>query len=103
MTLIRLLAATCCILVLAGCGTSKSSTPAGGTPPADGTTVSDAKPATEATRPASDDVLKSPPLPDNADVVQAEPGSVATSAKQTIQATSGSTVPRTTAPERLTD
>jgi hypothetical protein len=102
MTLIRLLAATCCILVLAGCGTSKSSTPAGGTSPADGTTVSDTKPATEATRPANDDVLKSPLLPDKA-VVQAEPGSVATSAKQTIQATSGSTVPRTTAPERLTD
>ena len=82
MTLTKLLAATCGILVLAGCGTSKSSTPAERTPPADGIAVSDTKPATEATRPANDDVLKSPPPSDKADVVQAEPGSVATSAKQ---------------------
>ena len=103
MTLTKLLAATCGILVLAGCGTSKSSTPAERTPPADGIAVSDTKPATEATRPANDDVLKSPSFSDKADVVQAEPGSVATSAKQSIQATSGSTVPRATAPKRLTD
>ena len=61
MTLTKLLAATCGILVLAGCGTSKSSTPAERTPPADGIAVSATKPATEATRPATDDVLKSPP------------------------------------------
>jgi len=103
MTLTKLLAATCGILVLAGCGTSKSSTPAERTPPPDGIAVSDTKAATEATGAAKDDVLKSPSPSDKADVVQAEPGSVATSAKQSIQATSGSTVPRATAPERLTD
>ena len=79
MTLTRLLAATCGILVLAGCGTTKAPAPAGGTPPADGTTVSEPKPATEATRPANDDALKSPPPSDTANVDRAEPDPVATS------------------------
>jgi hypothetical protein len=94
MTLSRLLAATCSILALAGCGTTESSSPAGGTPPAGGASVGDAKPATEATR-RTNDVSKSPPLSDKADVEHAEkPGPVATS---------GSTAPLATAPERLTD
>ena len=55
----------------------------------DGIAVSDTKPATEATRPANDDVLKSPSFSDKADVVQAEPGSVATSAKQASRPPAG--------------
>ena len=99
MTLTRLLAATCSILALAGCGTTESSPPAGGTPPAD--TAGGPKPATEATRPASDDVLKSPPLSDKAEVKDAEPGPVATSETPTIKDASGPLL--VTARERLTD
>ena len=103
MTLTRLLAATCCILVLAGCGT-ESSPPAGGTPPAGGATVSETKPATEANQAANDDVLKSPPVSEKADVVLAEPGPAATSETLTIPGTSASTARlATAAPERLTD
>ena len=80
MTLTRLLAATCSILALAGCGTSESSAPAGGTPPADA--AGGPKPATEATRPASDEVLQSPPLSDKADVKDAEPAPVVTSGQK---------------------
>ncbi len=101
MTLSRLLVATCSVLALAGCGTTESSPPAGGTPPAAGTTVTDPKPAAEATRPANDD-LKSPPLSDKVDVEPAEkPGPVATSATPTIQDASGPLL--VTARERLTD
>ncbi len=99
MTLTRLLAATCSILALAGCGTPESSPPAGGTPPAD--TAGGPKPATEAARPASDEVLKSPPLSDKADVKDAEPGPVATSETPTIKDASGPLL--VTASERLSD
>ena len=98
MTLTRLLAATCSILALAGCGTTESSAPAGSTPPADA--AGGPKPATEATRPASDEVLKSPPLSDKADVKDAEPGPVATSETPTIKDSGPLLV---TASERLTD
>ena len=47
--------------------------------------------------------MKSPPPSDTANVARAEPDSVATSGKQTVQATSGSTAQRAIAPERLTD
>jgi hypothetical protein len=97
MTLTRLLAATCSILALGGCGRTESPPPAGGTPPAD---TAGAKPATEATRPA-DDVLKSPPPSNKTDIKEAEPGPVATSETPTIKDTSG---PRlVTANERLSD
>ena len=85
MTLTWLLATTCSILALGGCGRTESPPPAGGNPPAD---TAGAKPANEATRPA-DDVLKSPPPSDKADVKDAEPGPVATSETPTIKDTSG--------------
>ena len=97
MTLTRLLAATCSILALAGCGRTESPPPAGGTPPAD---TAGAKPAIESTRRA-DDVLKSPPPSDKADVKDAWPGAVATSKTPTIKDTSGPLL--VTANERLTD
>ena len=112
MTLSRLLAATCSILALAGCGSTESSPPAGGTPPA-GTTVSDTKPAaapapspapasvTDATPRATDEALKSPPVTTSADVEYAEPGPVATSELLTI--TQGSRALLVTANARLTD
>ena len=100
MTLSRLLAATCSILALAGCGTTESSPPAGGTRRR-GTTVSDPKPATEATRPTNDDALKSPPPSDKADVEDAKPGPVATSETPTIKDASGPLL--VTASGRLTD
>ena len=65
MTLSRLLAAAFSILALAGCGTTESSAPAGGTPPAE---TADSKPATEAAPPASDEALQSPPVSDKAEV-----------------------------------
>jgi hypothetical protein len=97
MTLTWLLATTCSILALGGCGRTESPPPAGGNPPAD---TAGAKPATEATRPA-DDVLKSPPPSDKADVKDAEPGPVATSETPTIKDTSGPLL--VTANERLSD
>ena len=97
MTLTWLLATTCSILALGGCGRTESPPPAGGNPPAD---TAGAKPATEATRPA-DDVLKSPPPSDKADVKDAEPGPVATSETPTIKDTSGPLL--LTANERLSD
>ncbi len=100
MRLTTLLAATCCILALAGCGTSQSSPPAGGTPSADAAGAP--KPATEATRPASDDELKSLPSSDKVDVEEAKRGLVAGSETPTIKDASGSTPPLTPA-ERLTD
>jgi hypothetical protein len=103
MTLTRLLAATCGILALAGCGTTESSPPAGGTPPGGGTTVSDSKPATEATRPASDGVLKSPPSSDKSDVKEADGGLAAAPETPTIEEATASILPRATATERLTD
>ena len=97
MTLTWLLATTCSILALGGCGRTESPPPAGGNPPAD---TAGAKPANEATRPA-DDVLKSPPPSDKADVKDAEPGPVATSETPTIKDTSGPLL--VTANERLSD
>ena len=94
MTLSRLLAVTCSILALAGCGTNESS------PPAGDTTVSDSKPAAEATRPATDETLKSPPPSDKAGVEDAKPGPVATSETPTIKDAGG---PLVTASGRLTD
>ncbi|HEY6615505.1 MAG TPA: hypothetical protein VIZ32_13330, partial [Vicinamibacterales bacterium] len=88
MTLSRLLAAAFSILALAGCGTTESSAPAGGTPPAE---TADAKPATEATPPASD----------KAEVKDAEPAPVATAQEPTIKEASGP-LP-VSANERLTD
>ncbi len=96
MTLTRLLATTCSILALAGCGRTESAAPAGGTAPAD---TAGAKPATEATRPA-DDLSKSPPPSDKADVKDAEPAAVAKSETSTIKASGPLLV---TANERLTD
>ena len=96
MTLTRLLATTCSILALAGCGTTESPAPAGGTPPAD---TAGAKPATEATRPA-DDVSKSPSLPDKAEVKDPEPAAVTTPETPTIKASGPLLV---TASERLSD
>jgi hypothetical protein len=90
MTLSRLLAATCSILALAGCGTPESS------PPAAGTT----KPATEATRPTTDE-SKSPPPSDKAGVEPAAPAPVATAETPTITDASGLLL--VTARERLTD
>ena len=98
MTLSRLLAAAFSILALAGCGTTESSAPAGGTPPAE---TADAKPATEAAPPASDEALKSPPVSDKADVKDAEPAPVATAQTPTIKEASGP-LP-IAARERLTD
>ena len=99
MTLARLLAATCSILALAGCGTNESSPPAGGTPPAD--TAGGPKPATEATRPASDDAVKSPPPSDKAVIDDAKPAPVATSETPAIKDAGGPLLE--TARERLTD
>jgi hypothetical protein len=98
MTLSRLLAAAFSILALAGCGTTESSAPAGGTPPAE---TADPKPATEAAPPASDEALKSPPVSDKADVKDAEPAPVATAQTPTIKEASGP-LP-IAARERLTD
>jgi hypothetical protein len=104
MTLTRLLATTCSILALAGCGRTESPAPAGGTPPAD---TAGAKPAIEATPPA-DNVSKSPPPTDKADVKAAEPAVkaaepavVATSEPPTIKDTSGPLL--VTANERVSD
>ena len=88
MTPTRLLCATCTILALAGCGTTESSPPSGGTPPAAGTTVSDPKPATE----ASDKVE-----------VAAKPGPVATAEAPTSKDAGGPQPLLVTARERLTD
>jgi len=93
MTLTGLLATTCSILALAGCGTTESSGPAGGTPPAGGT---------EATRPVNDDVFNSPLVSNRADVDHPEPGP-ATADALTLQGTPISTAPQATATERLTD
>ncbi len=98
MTLSRLLAAAFSILALAGCGTTESSAPAGGTPPAE---TADAKPATEAPPPASDEALKSPPPSDKADAKDAEPAPVATAQTPNIKEASGP-LP-IAARERLTD
>ena len=98
MTLSRLLAAAFSILALAGCGTTESSAPAGGAPPAE---AANAKPATEAAPPASDEALKSPPVSDKADVKDAEPAPVATAQTPTIKEASGP-LP-IAARERLTD
>ena len=98
MTLSRLLAAAFSILALAGCGTTESSAPAGGTPPAE---TADSKPATEAAPPASDEALKSPPVSDKADVKDGEPAPVATAQTPTIKEASGP-LP-IAARERLTD
>ena len=89
------------ILALAGCGTTESTPPAGGTAPAD--TAGGPKPATEATRPASDAVLKSPPSSDKADVKEADGGLAAAPETPTIEEASASILPRATATERLTD
>ena len=97
MTLTRLVAATFSILALAGCGTTPSSPPAEGTPPAEVTTASGAKPATEATRPAGDDGSKSAPVSDKTEVAVAEPGAVATSATVPVKDASESTPPLVTA------
>ena len=93
MTLTRLLCATCSILALAGCGTTESSPPAGGTPPAAGTTVSEPKPATEAVSPPSSDKVE----------VDAKPGPVATAEAPTITDAGGPRPLLVTARERLTD
>ena len=98
MTLSRLLAATFSIVALAGCGTTESSAPASGTPPAE---TANAKPATEAAPPASDEALKSPPVSDKADVKDAEPGPVAAAQTPAIKEASGP-LP-VSANERLTD
>src|SRR5688572_9680347 len=112
MTLSRVLAATCCILALAGCGSTESSPPAGATPPA-GTTVSGTKPAAapaasaapasvaDATPRATDEALTSPTATKSADVEYADPGPVATSELLTI--TQGSRALLVTANARLTD
>ena len=102
MTLTRLLAATCSILALAGCGTTESSPPAGSTPPADVTTASAPKPATEAPPPA-DDVSKSPTSSDKADAKDAESSLAAAPDSKTIKEASASIPPLATATERLTD
>ncbi len=101
MKLSRLLAATCSILALAGCGRTEPSPPAGGTPPAAGATVSDPTPAAEATSPTTDE-SKSPPPAEKADVAPAEkPAPVATAEAPTLKDASGPLL--VTARERLTD
>ena len=92
MTPTRFLCAMCSILALAGCGTPESSPPAGGTPPAAGTTVSDPKPATEATPPAQDKVD-----------VEAKTGPVTAAAAPNITDAGGPPPLLVTARERLTD
>jgi hypothetical protein len=98
MTLSRLLAAAFSILVLAGCGTTESSAPAGRTPPAE---TADAKPPTEAAPPANDEALKTPAVSDKAGARDAEPAPVATAQTPTIKEASGP-LP-IAARERLTD
>jgi len=88
MTFTRLLAATCGILALVGCGTTESTPPAEKTPSADVSTASDPQPPTEAI----------PPSSDKAELQSTEPGAVAAPDTQT------GSIPRlATAPERLTD
>jgi len=97
MTLSRLLAAAFSILALAGCGTTESSAPAGGTPPAE---TADSKPATEAAPPASDEALKSPPVSDKAEVKDGDSAPVATAQTPTKEARGPLPI---AARERLTD
>jgi len=96
MTPTRLLAVTCGILALAGCGGSQSSPPAESTPSSE-VAGSGAKPATEATGPASDEAAKSPPSSDKAHVEDAGP------ANPPINDAGGSTLPVAIATQRLTD
>lgn len=95
MTLIKFLPATCAILALAGCGTSKSEAPAASTPPAEVTTASGATPSTEA--PASEEATKSSPA------VEAPPAAAPVDATATTVEAVSNPTPRATATERLTD
>ena len=96
MTPTRLLAVTCGILALAGCGGSQSSPPAESTPSSE-VAGSGAKPATDATGPASDEAAKSPPSSDKTHVEDAGP------ANPPINDAGGSTLPVAIATQRLTD
>ena len=97
MTLIKFLPATCAVLALAACGTSKSEAPAASTPPAEVAAASGATPSTEA--PASDEGPKSSL---SVEATPATAGAAVDPTATTVQDANNST-PRATASQRLTD